>query len=823
MRKFIVFLICFAVLFSLLPLSHAVQTDDILDSLVRISARPDFAFRYDLSNSESGEAAPIKEDYYLSAYKVTNAQYLAFIQDTGTKAPSYWSNNTYPEAKADHPVLNVSYSNAVKYCQWLSDQYEDWNFRLPTEAEWENAAMGSYYGDTSVKYPHGKKSPSYDADTGVLTTSFNYNGVIAAKLFEDYGSDYVVNYIKGDFAGTSETLGACISISTNGGVSNWANHGSTATKGYFLQTDLYAAISADGGYTTPVGSYPPNSLGLYDMAGNSWDLTSSLIVAENGLEAGETCYAVRGGSWYATARSCTFYYRGEGRKDSPSATVGFRLAADYTGTDDDQLQTPSSFTACSISTTELENFQYWLYTPQNPTENMPLIVYLHGGSGKGSDLSLLTSVDGFPKYLQEGQFGNLRAYVIMPQLPSDQTGWTSVGPSLMTLINTTVNTYGLDADNISLTGHSMGGTGTWSVTLSYPATFARIAPLSGSIKNNTVNINKLKNVPVRAFVGSADTIVDPSTSQNFIASLKAAGGEAQITTFADATHFDVPALTYLDEEIGLLNWLIDARFAACNTAGQIVSCATLEDAMAQGDYVRLLQDAETDTVLVADLCLDLNGYSLTGTIACGNYSIYGMDSTTDGYTCQKIGYFNCLDENGTAIVPIRHFNSSITGSVRRYLTIRNEYGYSFHRFFLGITHMTLKPTTDGVGYKAVFYGDEAVVGEIESFGYKLQLDGFEPMTVAMKQGGFASGEMVSLRIENFDVAQFGETSLQAVVVLEFADGNVVESQQHSMTLRGLFETLNANAAILSAQQLNAVSAMIEKYPIIRSWDVENLI
>lgn len=141
-----------------------------------------------------------------------------------------------------------------------------------------------------------------------------------------------MSYVKGDFAGTSETLGKCISISKNGGVTNWANHGGTAKKGYFLQTDLYAAISAEGGNTTPVGSYPANSLGLYDMAGNCWDLTSSSIVAVNGLEQGVTCYAVRGGSWYATARSCTFTYRGEGRKDHPSATVGFRLAADYVGT-----------------------------------------------------------------------------------------------------------------------------------------------------------------------------------------------------------------------------------------------------------------------------------------------------------------------------------------------------------------------------------------------------------------------------------------------------------------------------------------------------------
>lgn len=92
-------------------------------------------------------------------------------------------------------------------------------------------------------------------------------------------------------------------------------------------------MSADGGYTTPVGTYAPNTLGLYDMAGNCWDITSSIIVANNGLEQGVSCYAVRGGSWYATSRSCTLSYRGEGRKDSASSTVGFRIAADYTPAD----------------------------------------------------------------------------------------------------------------------------------------------------------------------------------------------------------------------------------------------------------------------------------------------------------------------------------------------------------------------------------------------------------------------------------------------------------------------------------------------------------
>ena len=218
--------------------------------------------------------------------------------------------------------------------------------------------------------------------------------------------------------------------------------------------------------------------------------------------------------------------------------------------------TPASFTACSINTSQLGTFRYWLYTPSDPTENMPLIVYLHGGSGKGDDLNLITAVDGFPQYLQSGQLGDVRAYVVIPQLPSTQKGWVNAAESISELIDHTVSTYKINRNNISLTGHSMGGTGTWNLACTYPSLFARIAPLSGSIRNTPDIIDNLKSIPVRAFVGSADTIVPPDSSKEVIAALKAAGGSAEITVFDGADHFSVPSLTFLDTNIDLIGWLI---------------------------------------------------------------------------------------------------------------------------------------------------------------------------------------------------------------------------------------------------------------------------
>ena len=57
----------------------APTNENVTSSLVKIDARPDFTFRVDLSNSGAGESSPIYEPYYLSAYKVTNAQDYDFI------------------------------------------------------------------------------------------------------------------------------------------------------------------------------------------------------------------------------------------------------------------------------------------------------------------------------------------------------------------------------------------------------------------------------------------------------------------------------------------------------------------------------------------------------------------------------------------------------------------------------------------------------------------------------------------------------------------------------------------------------------------------
>lgn len=97
-----------------------------------------FVMGDDAGDKDEKPAHPVTvKTFNIAKTETTVAQWREYCQATGRRMPEApWFGQ-----QDEHPVVNVSWDNAVAYCSWLTEKTGK-HFRLPTEAEWEFAARG---------------------------------------------------------------------------------------------------------------------------------------------------------------------------------------------------------------------------------------------------------------------------------------------------------------------------------------------------------------------------------------------------------------------------------------------------------------------------------------------------------------------------------------------------------------------------------------------------------------------------------------------------------------------------------------------------------
>lgn len=207
----------------------------------------------------------------------------------------------------------------------------------------------------------------------------------------------------------------------------------------------------------------------------------------------------------------------------------------------------------STSTKHVSNLGYWCYRPtESKDEVLPMIVYLHGTDGKGSNLDTLLKIESLPSYINNGDvYPN--AIVISPQCPSSYN-WTSLADDVMELINTVVEEENVDISRISLTGCSLGGCGTYNIAIKNPNFFSAVVPVCGSV--NAASCKVLTNVAVKIFHGTLDYGMGFS-SKTAAQVIQDNGGNCELIMLEGEGH-EIRHV-YKDEEYDLLNWMISQQ------------------------------------------------------------------------------------------------------------------------------------------------------------------------------------------------------------------------------------------------------------------------
>ena len=178
--------------------------------------------------------------------------------------------------------------------------------------------------------------------------------------------------------------------------------------------------------------------------------------------------------------------------------------------------------------------QYLVFLPKDyekSTEKWPLILYLHGGSVRGDDISRMKKLGLTEKVEADPNFPFI---VVSPQCHQGEI-WTDVD-ALGAILDEVARTNRVDPERVYVTGHSMGGRGALYAGYKMPDRFAAVLSL-GPVAPITAWAEKLATIPIWLFHGPNDQFTPLKEVEELVHAVEAAGGHPQLTVLPGRDHY----------------------------------------------------------------------------------------------------------------------------------------------------------------------------------------------------------------------------------------------------------------------------------------------
>jgi predicted peptidase len=218
-----------------------------------------------------------------------------------------------------------------------------------------------------------------------------------------------------------------------------------------------------------------------------------------------------------------------------------------------------------------EAMPYRLFKPKiEPGRRYPLVLFLHGSSGSGTDNASQLDRGNWFGSLVWALPENQRRHPCFVVAPQSNENWPPVrlregqlpeillGPGrdrlAIEIVESLAAELPVDRKRIYVTGHSMGGAGTWHVLAQRPDLFAAGVPVCG--RAHPATLPSLKDVPIWNFHGEIDQIESVEVSRTAIAELRKLGGKPLYTEYPGVGH---NVFMWVYTEPALVEWLFSQR------------------------------------------------------------------------------------------------------------------------------------------------------------------------------------------------------------------------------------------------------------------------